>query len=116
VSPALIRARATPFSPCRAPFRSLVGEQLIVDAFARYRVIDPLKYYQTVGAQLAILLNAALRRVLRAATLTDVVRDKPRCLISDYTLMSGLGLQMRKIVAGPARCLSTPSSIGRGSD
>ena len=29
---------------------SLVGEQLIVDAFARYRVIDPLKYYQTVGA------------------------------------------------------------------
>jgi membrane protease subunit HflC len=60
---------------------SLVGEQLIVDAFARYRVIDPLKYYQTVGssgadAQLAILLNAALRRVLGAATLTDVVRDK----------------------------------------
>ena len=60
---------------------SLVGEQLIVDAFARYRVMDPLKYYQTVGsagadAQLAILLNAALRRVLGAATLTDVVRDK----------------------------------------
>jgi len=46
----LIRARATPFSPCRAPFRCLVGEQLIVDAFARYRVIDPLKYYQTIGA------------------------------------------------------------------
>jgi membrane protease subunit HflC len=69
---------------------------VIVDAFARYRVIDPLKYYQTVGAsgadaQLAILLNAALRRVLGAATLTDVVRDKPRCLISDCTLMSGLG-------------------------
>jgi modulator of FtsH protease HflC len=60
---------------------SLVGEQLIVDAFARYRVMDPLKYYQTVGlsgadSQLAILLNAALRRVLGAATLTDVVRDK----------------------------------------
>ena len=60
---------------------------VIVDAFARYRVIDPLKYYQTVGAsgadaQLAMLLNAALRRVLGAATLTDVVRDKPRCLIS----------------------------------
>jgi modulator of FtsH protease HflC len=60
---------------------SLVGEQLIVDAFARYRVMDPLKYYQTVGpsgadAQLAILLNAALRRVLGVATLTDVVRDK----------------------------------------
>jgi modulator of FtsH protease HflC len=59
----------------------LVGERLVVDAFARYRIIDPLKYYQTVGvsgadAQLAILLNAALRRVLGAATLTDVVRDR----------------------------------------
>jgi modulator of FtsH protease HflC len=57
------------------------GERLVVDAFARYRIVDPLKYYQTVGvsgadAQLAILLNSALRRVLGAATLTDVVRDK----------------------------------------
>jgi modulator of FtsH protease HflC len=59
----------------------LVGERLVVDAFARYRITNPLKYYQTVGvsgadAQLTILLNAALRRVLGAATLTDVVRDR----------------------------------------
>jgi membrane protease subunit HflC len=59
----------------------LVGERLVVDAFARYRIVDPLKYYQTVGAsgadaQLAILLNAALRSVLGAGTLLDVVRDK----------------------------------------
>jgi membrane protease subunit HflC len=57
------------------------GERLVVDAFARYRITDPLKYYQTVGpngadAQLAILLNSALRRVLGAATLADVVRNK----------------------------------------
>ncbi len=57
------------------------GERLVVDAFARYRIVDPLKYYQTVGpagadAQLAILLNSATRRVLGAATLTDVVRNK----------------------------------------
>ena len=54
---------------------------MIVDAFARYRVIDPLKYYQTVGvsgadAQLLVLLNSALRSVLGPATLTDVVRDR----------------------------------------
>jgi membrane protease subunit HflC len=59
----------------------LAGERLVVDAFVRYRVTDPLKYYQTVGAagadaQLSILLNSALRRVLGAATLDDVVRDK----------------------------------------
>jgi modulator of FtsH protease HflC len=57
------------------------GERLVVDAFARYRIVDPLKYYQTVGptgadSQLALLLNSALRRVLGATTLTDVVRDK----------------------------------------
>src|SRR5271154_1930616 len=57
------------------------GERLVVDAFARYRITDPLKFYQTVGpagadTQLAILLNSALRRVLGAATLSDVVRDR----------------------------------------
>ena len=59
----------------------LVGERLVVDAFVRYRITDALKYYQTVGAsgadgQLSILLNSALRRVLGATTLIDVVRDK----------------------------------------
>jgi modulator of FtsH protease HflC len=57
------------------------GERLVVDAFARYRITDPLKFYQTVGpagasSQLAILLNSALRRVLGGATLADVVRNK----------------------------------------
>jgi membrane protease subunit HflC len=57
------------------------GERLVVDAFARYRITDPLKFYQTVGpdgasTQLAILLNSALRRVLGAATLSDAVRNR----------------------------------------
>ncbi|HTP93903.1 MAG TPA: protease modulator HflC [Xanthobacteraceae bacterium] len=57
------------------------GERLVVDAFARYRIVDALKFYQTVGpdganTQLAILLNSALRRVLGAATLADAVRNK----------------------------------------
>jgi membrane protease subunit HflC len=57
------------------------AERLVVDAFARYRIVDPLKYYQTVGVEgadlrLAILLNSALRSVLGRATLADVVRDK----------------------------------------
>ena len=57
------------------------GERLVVDAYARYRITDPLKFYQTIGpagasSQLAILLNSALRRVLGGATLADVVRNK----------------------------------------
>ncbi len=62
------------------------GERLVVDAFARYRITDPLKFYQTVGAdgassQLAILLNSALRRVLGAATLADAVRNRREVLM-----------------------------------
>jgi len=57
------------------------GERLVVDAFARFRITDPLRFYQTVGpngasSQLSVLLNSALRRVLGGATLTDVVRNK----------------------------------------
>jgi membrane protease subunit HflC len=57
------------------------GERLVVDAFARYRITDALKFYQTVGpdgasSQLGILLNSALRRVLGAATLADAVRNR----------------------------------------
>jgi modulator of FtsH protease HflC len=64
-----------------------VGERLVVDAFARYRITDPLKYYQSVGpaganAQLGILLNSALRRVLGDATLPDVVRNKREDLMA----------------------------------
>jgi membrane protease subunit HflC len=57
-------------------------KRLVVDAFARYRIKDVLKFYQTVGnvefanSQLSILLNSALRRVLGEATLTQVVRDQ----------------------------------------
>jgi modulator of FtsH protease HflC len=62
-------------------------KRLVVDAFARYRVKDPLKFYQTVGesganSQLAILLNSALRSVLGGATLVDVVRTMREQLMS----------------------------------
>jgi membrane protease subunit HflC len=56
-------------------------KRLVVDAFARYRIQNPLRFYQTLGSveransQLSILLNSALRRVLGEATLTEVVRD-----------------------------------------
>jgi membrane protease subunit HflC len=56
--------------------------RLVVDAFARYRITNALKFYQTVGSvqtanvQLATLLNAALRRVLGEVTLIQIVRDQ----------------------------------------
>ena len=63
-------------------------KRLVVDAFARYRINDALKFYQSVGSiegansRLSTLLNAALRRVLGEATLTHVVRDERASLMA----------------------------------
>jgi membrane protease subunit HflC len=58
------------------------SRRLVVDAFARYRIKNALRFYQSVGTiqaanlQLTTLLNAALRRVLGEATLIQIVRDE----------------------------------------
>ncbi len=57
-------------------------KRLVVDAFARYRIHDPLRFYQTVGSiegansRLSTLLNSALRRVLGESTLQHVIREE----------------------------------------
>jgi modulator of FtsH protease HflC len=57
-------------------------KRLVVDAFARYRIRNALRFYQSVGSipaaniQLTTLLNAALRRVLGEVTFIQVVRDE----------------------------------------
>jgi membrane protease subunit HflC len=57
-------------------------KRLVVDAFARYKITNPLRFYQTVSnveganSRLSTLLNSALRRVLGENTLTHVVRDE----------------------------------------
>ena len=62
-------------------------KRLVVDAFARYKIIDALRFYQVVNtperanSQLSTLLNSALRRVLGEATLTHVVRDDRAALM-----------------------------------
>ena len=53
-----------------------------VDAFLRYKIIDPLRFYQSVGTtlradgQLANVLNSAVRRVLGEANMPQIVRDQ----------------------------------------
>ena len=54
-------------SPAQEVIALSTKKRLVVDAFARYRINDPLRFYQTVGeaganSQLAILLNSALRQ------------------------------------------------------
>jgi membrane protease subunit HflC len=62
-------------------------KRLVVDAFARYRIKDALRFYQSVGSiqaanlQLTTLLNASLRRVLGEVTFIQVVRDQREALM-----------------------------------
>jgi membrane protease subunit HflC len=63
-------------------------KRLVVDAFARYRIKNALRFYQSVGSiqaaniQLTTLLNAALRRVLGEVTFITVVRDQREVLMA----------------------------------
>jgi modulator of FtsH protease HflC len=63
-------------------------KRLVVDAFARYRIKNPLRFYQSIGSiqaaniQLTTLLNAALRRVLGEVTFINVVRDERETLMT----------------------------------
>jgi len=73
-----------------APTQEVIAsdqKRLVVDAFARYRITNPLRFYQTLGSkqasdsQLEILLNSALRRVLGESSFIEVVRDKRAALM-----------------------------------
>jgi modulator of FtsH protease HflC len=62
-------------------------KRLVVDAFARYRIIDPLLFFQslrderTASARIGAVLEASLRRVLGSSSFTSVVRDKREALM-----------------------------------
>ncbi|MDX2265777.1 MAG: protease modulator HflC [Hyphomicrobiales bacterium] len=63
-------------------------KRLVVDAFARYRITDPLKYYQTVrnevgaASRLDNIIDSTLRRIVGASTFSDVVRDRREALMT----------------------------------
>jgi membrane protease subunit HflC len=74
-----------------APAQEIIAsdqKRLVVDAFARYKIDDPLKFYQSVGtidganSRLAAILNSALRRVLGESTFIQLVRDERANLMS----------------------------------
>ena len=67
-------------------------KRLIVDAFARFKIIDPLKFYISVGnervarSRLSTIINSRIRSVLgtqRLQTLLSEERTKQMALIQD---------------------------------
>ncbi len=76
-------------------------KRLVVDAYTRYRIVNPLQFYQTVGteqgvrARLSALVTGSLRRVLGSVTLNDILSTKRSVIMN----------QIREDVAIQARPL-----------
>ena len=66
-------------------------KRLDVDSFTRYKIIDPLKFYQTVRTEnqarskLAEIVNSSLRKVLGRITLTELLSEKRTQIMSDIS-------------------------------
>lgn len=66
-------------------------KRLVVDAFARFTISDPLRFYQSVGneqiarSRLSTVLNSSVRRVLGESSFTAVVRDQRDELMKKIT-------------------------------
>lgn len=66
-------------------------KRIIIDAFARYQITEPLKFYQNIGTRLQFdsrlsnYVNASVRQVFSSASLDDVVRDKRQPLMDEVT-------------------------------
>lgn len=73
-------------------------KRLVVDAFTRYRIVDPLKFFQTVNneavvrTRLAAIINASIRQALGNVRLNDIISGERVALMN----------QIRDIVNGEA--------------
>jgi membrane protease subunit HflC len=63
-------------------------QRLVVDAFVRYRIADPLKFYRTLrneanaGTLIDPLIESSLRQVLGAATAADIISGRRDALMA----------------------------------
>ena len=66
-------------------------KRLIVDAFVRYKIVDPLKFYQTVRFEAALnnrlgsVVNNSLRAVLGKVPLEAVISDRRELLMQEVS-------------------------------
>ena len=83
-------------------------KRLIVDAFARYRITDPLKYYQSIRFESALnnrlgsILNDSLRQVLGRVPLQAVISDNRSILLEEvaklvFNAAQDFGLQIEDV-------------------
>ena len=83
-------------------------KRLIVDAFARYRIEDPLRYYQAIRYEAALsnrlgsIINDSLRQVLGRVPLQEVISVRRSVLLEEvaslvYEAAKDFGLQIEDV-------------------
>ena len=83
--------RVLDFDASAAEVPTLDQKQLVVDSFARYRIVDPLKFYQTVvfeanaEAQINNIISAALRDAFGKELFTLLMTEKRALLMVGVT-------------------------------
>ncbi|MBR1399446.1 MAG: protease modulator HflC [Alphaproteobacteria bacterium] len=66
-------------------------KRLDVDSFTRYKIVDPLKFYQTVRTEyqarskLEEIVNSSLRKILGRVTLTELLSEQRTKIMSDIS-------------------------------
>ena len=103
----LFDKRNQPIQVVRQEILTANQERLMVDAFVRYRINDPVRFYTGLGDdrtakdRLNSVVNASLRQVLGSVTSEDIISRRRAQLtrqvrdnLSDRTTRSRLGLQV----------------------
>lgn len=80
-------------------------KRLVVDAFARYRILDPLRFYQSVSTiagannRLGSIVNSTVRSIIADATFAGIVRTEREVLMRRIatevnTAARGIGVEV----------------------
>jgi len=66
-------------------------KRIVVDAYTRFKIVDPLRFYQTVGSELGVrnrlgaLVNASLRRVIGNVTLASILSTERAAIMENIS-------------------------------
>lgn len=83
-------------------------KRLIVDAFVRYRIVDPLRFKQTVAdertmkSRLNSILESSLRQVLGSAPLSALISEKRAEVMENIRTLVNAQAQGAKVEGAPA--------------
>ena len=76
---------------------ALDQKRLVVDSFVRFRIVDPLKFFQSVGneniarSRIGAMLNSSLRAVLGEVPLASVLTGERVDLMQPLPLLGSKG-------------------------